>query len=471
MKKFVRLNTLEISPFNVPMDIDMLMVDTNTGEISIVNSNKDIIVNGKSESIAINELSKKVSQLQKTITIISAGGTIQSETEYITNTIPVNGTITTSEKSVELFSYNPTATDVKNATITGNSITINKVTIPKTEVTVAGSLFNLNSKTSVIIQNSTINTNSTMSSVFTIHAGTDLTSLNTDIDGSIKLTNIVLNGGIKTSNSNIWNLDQSTNVEIKDCEFNLSGYNGIMIGQNHKGILPKTINIENCNFNLDAGTFKMFALNIFATQDDAIVNIKNCNFKNVTSCIRFGNSTAASGVIVNIEDCHFGNNDIDVENGGFMSFENFQSASEYPVPQKLENESDADYAKRKCLAMLQYDDEVNRFGNGKMTINFINCTFGKTEIKPFNFTSNDYSKIFGSSLLQQCIYMVNWCYAKKYGNTNVSATVYPTYEATTTDADGNIVYPQYILDAWGELGRPQNVGPMCWPTFNISYKK
>ena len=75
-------------------------------------------------------------------------------------------------------------------------------------------------------------------------------------------------------------------VSIKDCNFNQECYNVIEIGYNDGLGSLSNIDIENCKFNA-----KLInnAISIFNLGENAVINIKNCHFKDVSNCLRISN--------------------------------------------------------------------------------------------------------------------------------------------------------------------------------------
>lgn len=364
MKKFVKLGDLGFSQYNMPAGLDVLMVDTATGEISVVNSDKDIVVNGSSESTALTVLTEKVNQLEKDITILKvkdAGGSIVTDTTVTVTTVPE--TIDSPTKDITIL---PTTME-KPTTITGKSVTIDSLSGVSEE---------------------------TMTNVLTINS-----------TGAVKINNLSIAGTIKTTDTNQINIETAKTIIITDSDINTSGYNGIMIGQGDRTTLPELIKIENVKFNVEEGKLTNNTINIFATAPNATINIVNCVFGDASNPIRLGNSTNASGITVLIENCHFEKWDSQIPWCGVILFEAFQDWTEtralFP-PEGSETDKSPEYRKRVLPELIKIEDTNNRFGKDKIKVVFKNCTYGNSEDPtPLIFNSADYPSLFGTGAESQ----------------------------------------------------------------------
>ena len=118
----------------------------------------------------------------------------------------------------------------------------------------------------------------------------------------VTFNSLNINGDFPKSNGNsVVKVDEAEYVIFKDMTFDSSNvYNGIEIGlSNSAATLPKNIIFENCKFT---GTFSNNAILIFATQDNAIITLSNCQFDKVSNVLRLSNRTNAKNVTVNIID-------------------------------------------------------------------------------------------------------------------------------------------------------------------------
>ena len=97
-----------------------------------------------------------------------------------------------------------------------------------------------------------------------------------------------------------YSLNTPYDVVIKNSVLGLNGYNCIEIGLAVGVQPPRSVTIEDCDFT---GTLTNNAILVFGTQDNAVINIKRCHFKQVSNMLRISNRTNASGVVINIVDC------------------------------------------------------------------------------------------------------------------------------------------------------------------------
>lgn len=139
---------------------------------------------------------------------------------------------------------------------------------------------------------------------------------------SVEMTNVSVNGTINKEDSNAAVvLNQATIVDITNSKFNASTYNMIEIGLIGERV-PNQVNISDCDFAVMSNN----AISIHGFADNAVVNIKNCNFEEVSNCLRISNRTNAKNITINIEDCTCDKWD-PREYGGFVLFQ------EYPAGQ------------------------------------------------------------------------------------------------------------------------------------------
>ena len=400
MKKFVKLGDLGFSQYNMPAGLDVLMVDTATGEISVVNSDKDIVVNGSSESTALTVLTEKVNQLEKDITILKvkdAGGSIVTDTTVTVTTVP--DTIDSPTKDITIL---PTTME-KPTTITGKSVTIDSLSGVSEE---------------------------TMTNVLTINS-----------TGAVKINNLSIAGTIKTTDTNQINIETAKTIIITDSDINTSGYNGIMIGQGDRTTLPELIKIENVKFNVEEGKLTNNTINIFATAPNATINIVNCVFGDASNPIRLGNSTNASGITVLIENCHFEKWEEKRPWCGVILFEAFQDwtlvQKEFPPTADEENSTkNKAYRKRVLPELIKKEDTNNRFGKDKIKVVFKNCTYGPNKT-PLIFNVEDYGSLFGTGDTNQ-IAMV--CRYSGYSSINAAYDEKVKAENGGTYPDGQTWY-------------------------------
>lgn len=177
--------------------------------------------------------------------------------------------------------------------------------------------------------------------------------------GDVVLNDMVVDGTLPTSVSNAGiSINNSGNVVIDGGSFNQNGYNAIEIGLAGTAA-PKNVTIQNLNVT---GEMSNNAILVFATQDDAVINIKDCYFNKVSNVLRLSNRTNATGVTVNIENVEVGQWDSDPGWAGFIILEDYLAYNKQP----------GDVA------------NANVFGDGKITINIKNLVYKGEKIMPKN---------------------------------------------------------------------------------------
>lgn len=176
--------------------------------------------------------------------------------------------------------------------------------------------------------------------------------------GKFESTGLVTEGNLPkvASNSNAgMSIDGAEEVVITNGSYGMDGYNGIEIGLSADKPAPKTVTIKDVDFT-DA-TFSNNAILIFATQDDAVINIKNCKFGTLSNPLRISNRTNATGVTVNVENCSVEQWDTDDMWAGFFICE--------------------DYTNKPA-------SEANVFAPNKITINFKDLYYKGFKVLPEN---------------------------------------------------------------------------------------
>ena len=207
---------------------------------------------------------------------------------------------------------------------------------------------------------------------------------------NIEVNNLNISGNFPKENGNsVISLNDADYVVFKDMTFNSNNvYNGVEIGLNSEK-LPKNILFENCKFE---GTFSNNAILVFGTQNDATITLSNCTFDKLSNALRLSNKSNASGVTVNIINCSVNQwEETNKEYGGFLICEDYTS--------------DASSV-----------DSNNLFGNGKITVNFMNLTHKGEKVIYSNA-----SKCCGTKDENQVVYV----YANNVGFVNYSEDKYP----------------------------------------------
>ena len=207
---------------------------------------------------------------------------------------------------------------------------------------------------------------------------------------NIEVNNLNISGDFPKENGNsVISLNDAEYVVFKDMTFNSNNvYNGVEIGLNSEK-LPKNILFENCKFE---GTFSNNAILVFGTQNNATITLSNCTFDKLSNALRLSNKSNASGVTVNIINCSVNQwEETNKEFGGFLICEDYTS--------------DASSV-----------DSNNLFGNGKITVNFMNLTHKGEKVIYSNA-----SRCCGTKDENQVIYV----YADNVGFVNYSEDKYP----------------------------------------------
>lgn len=189
--------------------------------------------------------------------------------------------------------------------------------------------------------------------------------------GSISIQNFSNSGDLPKSTSNAAvKLNSNDTVIINKSNFSQTGYNSVEIGLNNTA--PKSISIDGLDFTAPLSNN---AILIFAHAKDAVINISNCHFADVSNALRLSNRLNVPATI-NIVNCTVDKWDSRDKWAGFLIMEDYTSNTA----------EDAIAAKR--------------FTN--LTINFVNVKGpGGKLIKP-----DDVASICGTSnAAQQVVYV------------------------------------------------------------------
>ena len=191
----------------------------------------------------------------------------------------------------------------------------------------------------------------------------------------VELKSVNISGDFPKENGNsVININNAEYIVVKDMIFDSSNvYNGIEIGLSSE-TLPKSILFENCQF---LGQFANNAILIFGTQANAVININNCYFENLSNPFRLSNSKNTS-CVMNITNCKIDKWDVNSPWQGMMLLQDYTSG-------------DAEKANTN-----------NLFAPEKITINVINTIGpnGKKVTMP-----NDISEVCGTGNEKQLFYI------------------------------------------------------------------
>ena len=212
--------------------------------------------------------------------------------------------------------------------------------------------------------------------------------------GDVEIKGTEFSGEFAKSTSNaVVSLNSAEYVSIKDATFDAtsSAYNAIEIGLNSAvSTLPKSVLIENCKFE---GALSNNAILVFATQDNAVININNCAFENVSNVLRLSNRANAKNVTVNVTNCTVNKWEEKPEYAGFLICEDYTSTTAASA------------------------EENNLFGDGKITVNFINLVGPNGKVT----APSDMSTVCGSKDANQLVYV----YRDKSGLVTYNESKYP----------------------------------------------
>lgn len=214
------------------------------------------------------------------------------------------------------------------------------------------------------------------------------------VAGDVEIKGTEFSGEFPKSTSNaVVSLNSAEYVTIKDTTFDStsSAYNAIEIGlASTATTLPKSVLIENCKFE---GDLSNNAILIFATQDNAVINLNNCTFENVSNPLRISNRTNAKNVTINVTNCTVNKWETAAPYQGFLLCQDYTSTT-------------------------AEDAEANNlFGGNKITVNFINLVGPNGKVT----TPSDISTVCGSADENQIVYV----YRSKGGIVAYDANKFP----------------------------------------------
>ena len=191
----------------------------------------------------------------------------------------------------------------------------------------------------------------------------------------VELKNVNISGEFPKDDGNaVVKINNAEYVVVRDMIFDSSNIsNGIEIGLSSE-TLPKSILFENCQF---LGQFSNNAILIFGTQDNAVININNCYFENLSNPFRLSNNANVK-CTMNITICKIDKWDVNSPWQGMMLMQDYTSG-------------DSEKA-----------NENNLFAPEKITINVIN-TIGPNN-KKITMPS-DISTICGTGDEKQLFYV------------------------------------------------------------------
>ena len=138
--------------------------------------------------------------------------------------------------------------------------------------------------------------------------------------GSISIQNFSNSGDLPKSTSNAAvKLNSNDTVIINKSAFSQTGYNSVEIGLNNTA--PKSISIDGLDFTAPLSNN---AILIFAHAKDAVINISNCHFADVSNALRLSNRLNVPAT-VNIVNCTVDKWDSRDKWAGFLIMEDYTS--------------------------------------------------------------------------------------------------------------------------------------------------
>lgn len=177
-------------------------------------------------------------------------------------------------------------------------------------------------------------------------------SLNADDNVFVDRMDFEGDFGRRQGGNTVISVNGYKNVSIKHMNFSTpktgTTYNALEIGLSKE---PKNILIENCVFE---NKFENIPIIIYGVQNDAVININNVEFGRLSNCIRFSNSTNATGVTFNITNCTCRQWNMDDDWSGMMLFEDYTS----PASGVVENNLFAPEKVKINISNFKYQDEA-----------------------------------------------------------------------------------------------------------------
>lgn len=316
---------------------------------------------GKMYSVEVVDLANnvaKVSALETDIarkadeTAVNAQLSLKANIAVEGDMLVVNSKIAELEQKI----LNLSKTNIVEETISANA----NYNQPDADLVITGGDQAITEKTDIVAKSISLNQATAENAVLSAVASS----------GSISMQNFSNSGDLPKSTSNAAvKLNSNDTVIINKSNFSQTGYNSVEIGLNNTA--PKSISIDGLDFTAPLSNN---AILIFAHAKDAVINISNCHFADVSNALRLSNRLNVPAT-VNIVNCTVDKWDSRDKWTGFLIMEDYTSNTA----------EDAIAAKR--------------FTN--LTINFVNVKGpGGKLIKP-----DDIASICGTSNAMQVIYV------------------------------------------------------------------
>lgn len=317
---------------------------------------------GKMYSVEVVDLANnvaKVSALEADITRKADETAVNAQLSLKANIAVEGDMLVVNSKIAELEQkiLNLSKTNIVEETISADA----NYNQPDADLVITGGDQAITEKTDIVAKSISLNQATAENAVLSAAASS----------GSISIQNFSNSGDLPKSTSNAAvKLNSNDTVIINKSNFSQTGYNSVEIGLNNTA--PKSISIDGLDFTAPLSNN---AILIFAHAKDAVINISNCHFADVSNALRLSNRLNVPAT-VNIVNCTVDKWDSRDKWAGFLIMEDYTSNTA----------EDAIAAKR--------------FTN--LTINFVNVKGpGGKLIKP-----NDVASICGTNnAAQQVIYV------------------------------------------------------------------
>ena len=266
---------------------------------------------GKMYSVEVVDLANsiaKVSTLEANIakkadeTAVNAQLSLKANIAVEGDMLVVNSKITELEQKI----LNLSKTNIVEETISADA----NYNQPDADLVITGGDQAITEKTDIVAKSISLNQATAENAVLSTTASS----------GSISIQNFSNSGDLPKSTSNAAvKLNSNDTVIINKSNFSQTGYNSIEIGLNNTA--PKSISIDGLDFTAPLSNN---AILIFAHAKDAVINISNCHFADVSNALRLSNRLNVPATI-NIVNCTVDKWDSRDKCAGFLIMEDYTS--------------------------------------------------------------------------------------------------------------------------------------------------
>lgn len=266
---------------------------------------------GKMYSVEVVDLANnvaKVSTLEADIakkadeTAVNAQLSLKANIAVEGDMLVVNSKIAELEQKI----LNLSKTNIVEETISADA----NYNQPDADLVITGSDQAITEKTDIVAKSISLNQATAENAVLSAVASS----------GSISMQNFSNSGDLPKSTSNAAiKLNSNDTVIINKSNFSQTGYNSVEIGLNNTA--PKSISIDGLDFTAPLSNN---AILIFAHAKDAVINISNCHFADVSNALRLSNRLNVPAT-VNIVNCTVDKWDSRDKWAGFLIMEDYTS--------------------------------------------------------------------------------------------------------------------------------------------------